>query len=107
MLSANIGISITLIANSFTINEYYNDLGFLVGNQLIVLVEAQSKWSDNIIVRVFLYLAQTWKDYIDAHDDLDLHSTKKVVLPRPELFVIYTGDAEVNDVVTYSRLLAC
>lgn len=85
------------------VNEYYNDLGFLVGDQLIVLVEAQSEWSDNIIVRVFLYLAQTWKNYIDAHDNMDLHSTKKVVLPKPELFVIYTGGKEVKDVVTYSE----
>lgn len=86
------------------VNEYYNDLGFLVGDQLIVLVEAQSEWSDNIIVRVFLYLAQTWKNYIDAHDDMDLHSTKKVVLPKPELFVIYTGDKRnVKDVVSYSE----
>lgn len=83
------------------VNAYYNDLGFLVDNRLIVLVEAQSQWSDNIIVRVFLYLAQTWKNYIDSHDDLDLHSTKKVTLPKPELFVIYTGEQEVKDVVSY------
>lgn len=85
------------------VNEYYNDLGFLVGDQLIVLVEAQSEWSDNIIVRVFLYLAQTWKNYIDAHDNMDLHSTKKVTLPKPELFVIYTGDKQIKDVVSYSE----
>lgn len=85
------------------VNEYYNDLGFLVGNQLIVLVEAQSEWSDNIIIRVFLYLAQTWKNYIDSHDELDLHSTKKVALPKPELFVIYTGNRQdVKEIVTYS-----
>ena len=45
------------------INADYNDLGFLIGNRLMILVEAQSTWCVNIIVRCVMYLAQTWKDY--------------------------------------------
>ena len=33
------------------VREMYNDLGFLAGNRLLVLVEAQSSWSENIVVR--------------------------------------------------------
>ena len=44
-------------------NNPYNDLGFKVGSRLMILVEAQSTWTENIIVRCIMYLAQTWKDY--------------------------------------------
>ena len=33
----------------------YNDLGFSVGNRLIVLVESQSTWTFNIIIRALMY----------------------------------------------------
>ena len=33
----------------------YNDLGFSVGNRLMVLVESQSTWSYNIIIRALMY----------------------------------------------------
>ena len=45
--------------DSLMLREQYNDLGFMVGNRLMVLVEAQSTWSVNIVVRFFLYLADT------------------------------------------------
>ena len=43
------------------VHDMYNDLGFLVKNKLIVLVEAQTTWSTNIIMRMFLYLAKTYQ----------------------------------------------
>ncbi|MBQ7265802.1 MAG: hypothetical protein IJS61_06860 [Firmicutes bacterium] len=38
----------------------YNDVGFKVGNKIIMLVEQQSSWSENIVVRMFVYLAETY-----------------------------------------------
>lgn len=75
-------------------NDMYNDLGFLVKNKLIVLVEAQTTWSKNIIMRMFLYLARTYQDLIYGNKDLrvSLYSSKRMELPTPELYVIYTGD---------------
>lgn len=73
------------------INGLYNDLGFMVGNRLLILTEAQSTWSVNIIIRVLLYLAQTYRDYLARTKQL-LYSSRKVKIPEPELYVIYTGD---------------
>ena len=42
----------------------YNDLGFSVGDRLMVLVESQSTWTMNIIIRALMYLMQT--DYVDC-----------------------------------------
>ncbi len=72
-------------------DNMYNDLGFRVGDRLIILVEHQSTWTENIVVRIFLYVAQSIKDFIDEQK-LNLYSGKKVKLPKPEAYVVYTGD---------------
>ena len=76
---------------SLFLKERYNDLGFLAGNRLMILVEAQSSWSVNILVRFLLYVADTYNRYIEKND-LDLYTSRKVQLPVPELYLIYTGD---------------
>ena len=68
----------------------YNDLGIQVRDQLILLVEAQSTFSINIALRMLLYLAGTYKTYIEEQK-LDLYSSHPVEIPRPELYVVYTG----------------
>lgn len=69
----------------------YNDLGFSVGSRLMVLVESQSTWSLNIIIRALMYLIQTYHDYFKRTNQ-NLYGSKKVKMPTPELYLIYTGD---------------
>ena len=71
-------------------NGMTNDLGFQVRDKLILLVEAQSKFSNNIALRMLLYLAATYKEYVEEHK-LDLYGSKPVSIPRPELYMVYTG----------------
>ncbi|MCM1526587.1 MAG: hypothetical protein NC091_05000, partial [Bacteroides sp.] len=52
------------IRNVLTDN-LYNDLGFSLGEKIFILVEAQSVWTLNIIIRALLYLAQTYHDYFE------------------------------------------
>ena len=90
-------LELVTIENIFT-NGIYNDLGFKVRGKLIVLVEAQSTWSVNIVVRMFLYLATTYRNYIFSNENLKLkiYTNKKIDIPKPEMYVIYTGDEEVK-----------
>lgn len=82
----------------------YNDVGIQVRDTLILLVEAQSIFSINIVLRIFLYLAATYKEYAEEHK-LNLYGTAAVTIPRPELYVVYTGDREdVPDVLYLSNL---
>lgn len=76
-------------------NNPYNDLGFMVGSRLMILVEAQSTWTENIIVRCIMYLAQTWKDYFITTNQSVYRSTK-LDFPEPELYVIYTGSEKIT-----------
>ena len=64
------------IKNVLTDN-IYNDLGFTVGDKLMILVEAQSSvWTVNIIVRALMYLVQTWHDYFERTKQ-NLYKSKK------------------------------
>ena len=76
--------------NNVITGAIYNDLGFRVRDRLIILVEAQSTWSENIAIRLWFYLAETYNRYIQDHN-LNLYNSKKCELPIPELYVIYTG----------------
>lgn len=69
----------------------YNDLGLLFREKLLICSEAQSTWSLNVLVRMFMYLAETYHRYIQHHREMNLYGTKKVSLPIPECYIIYTG----------------
>jgi len=78
------------ITNVLTDN-LYNDLGFIVNHKLMILVEAQSSWTMNILVRVLLYLAQSYHEYFQRTSQ-DYYASRKVKMLRPELYVIFTGN---------------
>lgn len=80
--------------NTVLVNGIYNDLGFLVRNNLLILVESQSTWSKNIIYRLFQYAAKTLEEYQESRKE-DLYGTKALKLPLLEFYVIYTGDKKV------------
>ena len=78
-------------ARNILIRDLYNDLGFTVRDKLLLLVEAQSTWTVNVVFRLFLYLAETWEEYVKATEQ-NVYGTKKVVLPLSECYVVFTGD---------------
>lgn len=69
----------------------YNDIGLQVRDKMILLLEAQSTFSVNIVLRMLLYLAATYKEYVEEQK-LNLYGTDTVAIPRPEMYVVYTGD---------------
>lgn len=85
------------------VDSMYNDLGFTIGNRLVVLVEAQSTWTANIIIRGLMYLVQTYQEYIEK-EELNVYGSAKLPLPKPELYVIYTGEKKIRQgVITLSE----
>lgn len=82
----------------------YNDIGLQVRDKMILLIEAQSTFSVNITLRLLLYLAATYKEYAEEQK-LNLYGTEAVTIPRPELYVVYTGDWEdVPEILLLSNL---
>ena len=82
--------------HSLLVNGLFNDLGFTVNNQYILLVEAQSAWSPNITLRMLLYLTESYKHIIDQTRQ-STHSSKRIDLPVPEMYLIYSGPRQVPD----------
>ncbi len=87
-------------------NGIYNDLAIIARNTLILLVEAQSTFSVNIVLRLFMYLAVSYQEYAYKHK-LDLYSAAPLEVPTPELFVVYTGNKKyVPDTLYLSDLFS-
>lgn len=77
------------------VRDIYNDLGVQVGDRLLLLIEAQSSWTENIIIRCLMYMARTLQEYFKKTSQ-SLFSEKRVHIPEPELYVIYTGDSVIE-----------
>ena len=71
-------------------NGIRNDLGMYINGRYLILIEAQTTWSVNILVRMFIYLAEIWKNHI-VQNGLDVFASKAIELPMPEFYVVYTG----------------
>lgn len=69
----------------------YNDLGFRRGNRLLILVESQATWTENIIMRSLMYLMTTYQDYFRKTNQ-NIYKKAKVAFPKPELYVVFTGE---------------
>jgi len=71
-----------------------NDVSFLIGGKLVVLVEHQSSINQNMALRLLQYICEVYKSLIpnDA-----LHSSKLVRVPQPEFYVLYNGTAAYPD----------
>ncbi|WP_277934705.1 hypothetical protein [Parablautia intestinalis] len=54
-------------------------------------MEAQSTWTMNILVRVLLYLAQSYHEYFHRTCQ-DYYKSREVKMPKPELYLIFTGN---------------
>lgn len=96
-------LKIVTLENILSIGQY-NDLGIQVRDKLIFLVEAQSTFSSNIVLRLLMYLGETYKEYVEEHK-ISLYSPTKASIPRPELYMVYTGDrGDVPDTLRLSDL---
>ena len=88
---------------SVLVNTVFNDLAFIAKNRFLLLVEAQSEWNENISLRLMFYLAETYKRYL-ADTEQSEHRREKVEIPKPELYVIYTGDGSAPDETSFNEV---
>ena len=78
----------------------FNDLGFSVGNRLMVLVESQSTFTYNIIIRALMYLVQTYHEYFKRTNQ-NLYGSRKATVPKPEMYMVFTGERKnIPDIIS-------
>ena len=90
--------------SSIIINRLINDLGFYVNKngqaKYVILAEEQSYWNPNISYRLLGYLVDTLNKYLH-NTKQTVHKSQKIYLPEIELYVIYAGDEEAPDTVSF------
>ncbi|MFP3089594.1 Rpn family recombination-promoting nuclease/putative transposase [Treponema sp. TIM-1] len=74
-----------------------NDISFIIGGLLVVLIEHQSTINENMPLRLLLYVARL---YERITDEKNIYRGKRVPLPLPEFIVLYNGAAPYPDETT-------
>ena len=69
-----------------------NDVGFLVKDCHIVLLEHQSTLNKNMPLRLLMYIAELYRQYVD--DDA-VYRLARIPLPAPRFYVLYNGEEEI------------
>jgi len=68
-----------------------NDLSFTIDNRIVVLIEHQSSISQNIPLRILMYIARVYEKIIEKND---IYHRKLIKIPTPEFIVLYNGKEE-------------
>ena len=71
-----------------------NDISFTIDDKIIFLIEHQSTISENLPLRMLLYLSRVYEKIVDREA---AYGTTLVKIPVPELIVLYNGKAKFPD----------
>jgi hypothetical protein len=72
-----------------------NDVSCIVSSDL-AMFEQQSTFNPNMPIRGFMYAGKQFSKYIDEKE-LNIYSSKQVMLPSPHYYVFYNGDKDYDD----------
>ena len=71
-----------------------NDLAFVLGGKLVVLVEHQSTLNENMPLRFLIYLGRVYEKIIDSGM---LYHRSLVKIPAPDFIVLYNGGSDLPE----------
>ena len=69
-------------------NDEKNDVSFLAGKRQIVLMEHQSTLNENMLLRMFWYMAKLYRKQVPKDAP---YRTRRLQLPAPCFYVFYNG----------------
>lgn len=97
-------IKIVSIRNS-SFPKRENDLGFTVSGKKILLLEAQTTWSDNISFRSLSYLVDSYWTILEQEQrGKDVYKAKAVFLPEPEVYIIYPFSSRIPESLSLAKV---
>ncbi|GAB7140096.1 Rpn family recombination-promoting nuclease/putative transposase [Deferribacterales bacterium RsTz2092] len=71
-----------------------NDVSFVIGDKLVVLIEHQSTIDENMPLRLLIYIARVYEKLIDSKA---IYRRRMLTIPRPEFIVLYNGNEDIPD----------
>jgi hypothetical protein len=92
-LPPDIPIDINTLSNVL-IREQINDISFIIGDRLVVLIEHQSTINNNMPLRFLMYISSIYEKIINRRK---IYWTKLEKIPRPEFIVLYNGTDSYPD----------
>ena len=95
-LPDNVPVVINTLEDALFMDKI-NDISFEIGGRLVVLIEHQSTINPNIALRLLMYIARIYEKIVE---DNNIYTTKKILIPQPEFYVLYNGKAPCPDEMT-------
>ena len=92
-LPEDVPISINTLQDALFQNRV-NDISFAIGGKQVVLSEHQSTINPNMPLRLLMYITRVYEKMLQGQN---IHTSKRIPLPRPEFFVLYNGLAPFPD----------
>jgi hypothetical protein len=80
--------------NDVLFMDRINDLAFVLGGKLVILVEHQSTINENMPLRFLIYLGRVYEKIIDSGM---LYRYGLVKIPAPDFIVVYNGDSDLPE----------
>ena len=74
-----------------------NDISFIIGGRLVVLIEHQSTINPNMPVRMLMYIARIYELILEEQNK---YGSKLLPIPQPEFIVLYNGEDPFPDQAT-------
>lgn len=92
----------TITMEKYLSAEHY-DAGFLVRDSRMILLETQNELSRNYAGRILVSMYPLLDNYLRAHNK-SIYSRKRLSIPTPSFYVIYTGHEDVPSAFCLSEL---
>jgi hypothetical protein len=80
--------------------ERYNDISFVIGNILVIIVEHQSTINFNMPLRFLSYIARVYEKIVEQYVKGSIYKEKLIKIPAPEFLVLYNGVKPCPDQMT-------
>ena len=74
--------------------ERRNDIAFVVGGKIVILIEHQSTINENMPLRLLIYVARVYEKLIDNEA---IYKRRLLKIPRPDFIVLYNGSDAFPD----------
>jgi len=74
--------------------DFFNDISFEIDGKLVVLIEHQSSINPNMALRLLMYIGRVYEKIVEGRN---IYSSKRLLIPRPEFFVLYNGTEPFPD----------
>ena len=87
------GLCFTTLENALFMGRL-NDVSFIIGDKLVILLEHQATINENMPIRALIYIARIYEKILNRRA---IYRTKLFKIPTPEFYVLYNGTADYPD----------